>query len=698
MFHEGVYDGLRVEAVAPTRLYEDAFLKAEWQQRGFVDVLSGGDESLFISTLRLSRDRKKWPKLKVRESMTCASTQKNLLEASPELAMPYGLPAIAVHDQQQLSTWVRNGAKGHDVSLGLQSLTPTQVELVRSWEEFFNGSDLKSKLVARYLFEHFFMAHFYLEEKNSNFLKLVRSSTSCSKGIVPLATRRPTDDPVLKKWNYCFYTDPATVVHKNHMPYELSAAKLTWLKKNFFSEKWKIEKLPSYSAQVAANPLKAYLDIPVLARYRFLLENSYYQVMTFIKGPVCNGSLAVNSIQEQFYVFFVSPEKDLMVRSPSFAKLAADETLLPGSFGENPDVKRLGKDYIEIIKNRAAYRKNLAHQLEKNYPDGLDLDFIWDGSWEQNKTNPNPVLTVFRHDDNAKVVRGAVGDIPKTAFLLDYSTFERLVYNLATNFDVYDNVAHQVLSRLYMDILRMDAEDNFLQMLQTSSRQKTKELWYQGLSTRLKLDVLGENAFAPIASRVKLTAGADQKLELIQKILFSHLKPGVRPKQDGINWKRLQDAKIEGHVQTQLRKLASVTQGEKGFPTYFPEVSLLFVKTGESHQIFSILHHREHENVAWIIGEDARRKPAEDTLSIVPGILGAYPNQFLFVEEQNLAEMVEKVLTINTEEQFKEFLKSYGIHRREDRIWHYYDLANAYFTQVDPVEGGVLDLSRYAMD
>ena len=45
-----------------------------------------------------------------------------------------------------------------------------------------------------------------------------------------------------------------------------------------------------------------FADIPVRARYQFLLDDAEYEISTFIKGPVCNGSVAVNSIQEQFFV------------------------------------------------------------------------------------------------------------------------------------------------------------------------------------------------------------------------------------------------------------------------------------------------------------------------------------------------------------------------------------------------------------
>ena len=105
--------------------------------------------------------------------------------------------------------------------------------------------------------------------------------------------------------------------------------------------------------------------------------------------------------------------------------------------------------------------------LRESYYDALDperrgptLDWIWDGDGK----NPNAQLTVFRHFDNATVVRGFVGEIPKTAWVMDYPIFERIYYDLVAGYDVFGNVAHQVATRLYMDHLRMQSENLFLDL------------------------------------------------------------------------------------------------------------------------------------------------------------------------------------------------------------------------------------------
>jgi hypothetical protein len=694
-FHENAYDGLRMSAVPPTRMFEDASSTYAWRQKGFVDVLNGGDDSIFTTVLRFSNAHLDAPKRQVVDSQYCPQNKSDLKvrgEAASEIAMPYGLPPLPLVQQELLADWVAGGARG---SQQLEPLPSKVQKQVKEWESFFNASDSKSKLVARYLYEHLFLAHLYFNEAPRTFFRLVRSSTSCEQGIVPIATRRPNDTPGIDAWFYCLSQDPATVVYKNHIPYLMGNEKLAWLKKNFFERPWTATAFPSFEPSFAGNPLKVYADIPVLARYQFLLENAQYELMTFIKGPVCNGSFAVNSIQEQFYVFFIDPFSDLMVKNPQYARNVADQLILPGNLGSNPDLKTIATGYKSILDHRAISRQVQAQELRSAFPNGFSLSDIWDGEGKNN----NAVLTVFRHDDNAKVVKGARGDLAKTAWILDYSTMERLAYNLVVNFDTFDNVAHQTLTRLYMDVLRMDAEDNFLYFLPPKDRLRVKEQWYQGLATGLKLKLLGENKFADIPNAIPFQEGANPKRELVQKILFRRLNEQVRGPEDTLNWKALRQTANSDVIEKQLRRITSIPVIENAFPKLFPELSFLIIeKEGRIERTYSILHHREHENLSWIMSENSRLSPEQDSLTILPGIMGAYPNQFLVVEEAVLPQMIDQILSIKGKKEYRQLAKDFFVDRYSPKIWDIYDTLNAQLLAEEPVEAGILDLSRYSIE
>ena len=120
----------------------------------------------------------------------------------------------------------------------------------------------------------------------------------------------------------------------------------------------------------------------------------------------------------------------------------------------------------------------------------IDLSLIWDGDGR----NPNAALTVFRHFDSASVVKGLVGEPPKTAWVIGYPLFERIYYLLVAGYDVYGNAGHQLNSRLYMDFLRMEGEFNFLVLLPEEAREPTRDYWYRGAPSSVKEYVYGRKA------------------------------------------------------------------------------------------------------------------------------------------------------------------------------------------------------------
>ncbi len=169
-------------------------------------------------------------------------------------------------------------------------------------------------------------------------------------------------------------------------------------------------------------------------------------------------------------MLFVDPKVggDAMV-----AELLARESSnlrLPAEWGSNSPALI---PWLEFSKLEANYLRAKSEWLERNAVARKDdLSMIWSGDG----SNPNAALTVFRHF-SATVVKGLVGDQPKTAWIIGYPLFERIYYLLVAGYDVYGNAGHQLNSRLYMDFLRMEGEFNFLVLLPEKARRSTAEYW-----------------------------------------------------------------------------------------------------------------------------------------------------------------------------------------------------------------------------
>jgi len=87
--------------------------------------------------------------------------------------------------------------------------------------------------------------------------------------------------------------------------------------------------------------------------------------------------------------------------------------------------------------------------------------------------------------------------------------------------------------------------------------------------------------------------------------------------------------------------------------------------------------------------------PTKDTLTIVNGVAGAYPNVFLQVDESGIPELVAKIEGLRTEADYSALLDRFGIRRTDERFWAVSDRVLADYQNSEVISHGVLDYSRY---
>jgi hypothetical protein len=483
-----------------------------------------------------------------------------------------------------------------------------------------------------------------------------------------------------------------TILHKTHIVYSIGPQRLARWRELFHDSDWNVGTLPSYESEVAANPFVSFAAIPARSRYRFLLDDAEYTIMTFIRGPVCRGQVAVNVIEDRFWVAFLDPEWDLSVTDPTYLPAAAPDLILPAADAGDFEP---GDLWLKGWTNRRRYVRFRDRRYGAADPTGrgMPLQAIWDGEG----TNPNALLTVFRHFDNAQVVRGFVGAVPETAWIIDYPLLERIYYDLVAGFNVFGAVTHQVSTRLYMDYLRMEAEDLFLSFLPKKVREPLRESWYEGLLAHLKLFVSDREPGWERATRVPFET-SDPKGELLLALLARG--NGLWPTSDSINrcpkplCQRRGASPDAVLVEPQLKSIASTTGA---FVRHLPEVSLLRVRNtlGKGDLLYTLIHDRAHSNVAFMFEEEDRLVPERDTLTIVPGHAGSYPNFFFETTPQAMSDFVGDLRGVDGDEDFARLVARWGVRRTSPRFWSTADWVQADFAEKDPLRAGVLDLNRY---
>jgi hypothetical protein len=700
---QSVYQSSRFKAAPLTRLALDAQNTAEWREKGFFSVLEESDTagygSILLNMLALGRARPVAPDvrlpndfpLNIDRKLSCPTEAEfeGYTREQPMGGMPYGMAPMTDQEIGVLSAWVQQGAPPPPAAPPIPQAALEQIE---RWEEFLNGSSLKQRITSRYIYEHWVFAHLYFEDLATGpFFRIVRSSTPPGKLVATIATRRPYDDPRVENFWYRLVPIESTIVHKTHIVYPLGEARMRRLTELFLEMPWEPTRLPEYNADEGSNPFATFAEIPARARYQFLLDDAQYFVMTFIRGPVCRGQVAVSVIEDHFFVAFLDPDIDLSVVDPEFFEQTAGLLSLPGENESDFAIGRLWLKYNLAQRRYLAARKKF---YNKQDPNGLgpSLDFLWDGDGY----NRNAQLTVFRHFDNATVVKGFVGEIPKTAWVLDYPIFERIYYDLVANFDVFGNLGHQVSTRLYMDHLRMQAENIFLAFLPADRREEIRASWYVG-AERDRSYRANKIITMDHATQIRFET-SDVKAELLEMILARDPKisgpPDLLNRCDSPPCDTPKATAIEKPAQRALQRITGVTGS---WVAELPEVTFIRVRSEETPTLdasYTLVHNRAHTNVATMFGEDKRLIPEQDTLTIVRGYLGSYPNLLFEVGVDDIDSFTQTLTSVRNTADFEELVNHWGIRRTSSRFWNTVDWIHEDARQRNPTEAGLFDFGR----
>lgn len=704
-----VYDGARLTRQDPTRLFIDAQTVEQWRDKGFFAVLNepGGaalenlEGSLLFNMLALKKQNPQPTGGRLSDEFTLSLDREtsctrvgdfsSFAEDHPMWGMPYALPNLSDEEYDLLTHWIARGAHGADD----RTVSAEAAAQLRAWEAFLNDDSKKQQLVSRYLYEHLFQAHLHFPgTANREFYMLVRSRTAPGKPIDLVTTVRPFDDPEVERVYYRLRRYPASVVLKNHLVYDLTPARMQRLQYLFLEQDYEVNELPSYEPAIASNPFKAFAAIPPRSRYLFLLDNARFFIDGFIRGPVCRGQIALNVIEDQFWVFFLDPYKSLQPLDPEFLNANASFMRLPAEKG---DTLRILGTWSSLWRAEQRYlaAKGKAFSDFQNVPLSEAVKYVWDGDG----SNRNAALTVFRHFDSASVQYGLIGPSPSTAWILDYPLFERIHYLLVAGFDVFGNSGHQLLTRLYMDFLRIEGESDFLAFLPVPQRQAIHDSWYVGIREdfvdilKLPEGWLGVDSVSGYKT--------DNPQEELYQALQKHLGPLAFASGD---ISRCSESGCNAADNDAVRRVdgAMYRLSKRKTPKVdlLPNVTYFRVRMDPPNEdrTYTLIYNKAYLNVTSMFSDEEKRSLRDyehDTLTVVEWLEGAYPNLFITVHESALDKLVADLIEAETEQQLSALAEKYGIRRTNSAFWTNFDWFQQRMDRDRPVSGGILDLNRY---
>jgi len=503
---------------------------------------------------------------------------------------------------------------------------------------------------------------------------------------------RPYDDPGVETVYYRFRRVDATIAVKDHTVYHMTADKMARYRELFLDNDAVVTRLPAYALPDTANPFKTFAELPALSRYKFMLDDARFFVEGFIKGPVCRGQVALNVINDHFFIAFFDPDRDTISNDSRFLSDVSDLLSIPSEKESN---LRLLTTWLNYAKLQKEYLTAKEKYLIKLNPDnkGNTIDYIWNGD----KQNPNALLTVFRHFDSASVVYGFVGQMPKTGWVMDYPLFERIHYLLVAGFNVFGNVGHQMETRLYMDLLRMEGENSFLSFLPIASRQALWADWYT--DARKEAENYLNEQFRGLERTTEVVYHTDDpKSELFQKIM-EHAGSATEPR-DILN--RCPDnhcvdpsaGPIEQRADRSMRRVAAMHGAQV---QALPDVTFVHVVTDVKIDdlAYTIIRNKALSNNSMMFSEERRRRPEYDTLTVVKGYVGSYPNAFAVMPIDELDVRIDAYLKIKDQLDYYNFAKKNGIQRNSSRFWAESDWHYQNYLKLNPVEAGLFDMYRF---
>ncbi len=704
---KAVYNAKRLHTMNPTRLFVDAKSTDEWREKGFFSVTensagSGYNNSTMVQLLshKMKKPESKGEYRSEAEDLSCSETGEELgayLEKHPNRGMPFGFPPLTETEFTTISGWLYQGGVGPTTSeqQTLEAIPVVDQEKIAMWEAFFNTPNAKYAMTARYLYEHLFLAHISFGTPPNAFYELVRSTTAPGDPIDIIPTVRPYDDPGVDNFFYRFRKIHSTIVHKTHMVFELGDKKLARFNELFIEPEWLL--LPhtvGYEKKMSANPFRSFEQIPPKSRYQFLLDNVHYIIMTFIRGPVCKGQVALNVIHDHFWLLFLDPEYDLSVQNPGFLKLNESYLEMPAGAKNDKELLKsiITREYRKKSAEFANWRQRY-YSMEHLY-DGLGSEAIWAG----NNATDSPMLTVFRHFDSASVHKGALGSLPRTLWVVDYPLLERIYYSLVAGFDVYGTAVHQLATRVYMDELRQEGETYFIDFLPEEVRESLMSEWYGGIDVRqLNHTPSDVNTSFDFST-------SDPKREFVEHLIENVFRTEMNIEVDtnylsaGEKYPELPSEYVT--IDDYIQAFKSVSAPGVSFFSKVADhgANLAYVRVkipNEQDRVISVVINRWHDDVSTLFGEASRLSPEKDSAAFIEGFVGSYPNYFFEVDLEDLPVFLRTLEEYDGKEESVAMLSKFGVNRGDENFWQVYDWFQQKFFESDPLRAGVFDLNRY---
>lgn len=345
-----------------------------------------------------------------------------------------------------------------------------------------------------------------------------------------------------------------------------------------------------------------------------------------------------------------------------------------------------GEQRTEILNRAIARRAEAEGNLAR-------ITDIWAGE----KEGDTPLVVLVRNDDNGFVSKPgvAVGDFPRTSWVLDLPILELMLYNGAViNFDLFDGIAPMLAIREGFGLLRRTAEENFLRFLPADQRQAIYESWYEGELTEMKRErEIDSGPDTTLETGIEFET--DNPKTEFQAMLLEHI--GFTETADPIN--RPQPGDGPDPVTAALISIVEASKQQPDwlpFKTLMPQAVFLRINTADGEPtIYTMSQTRFYLTKAFATSLLQEEDPSRAELMIYPGVQTAYPNFMFDIDAGEAAEFAEALIAVETPEDLTAVVERWGVRRSSPDFWAMIDSVTEYVRRTDPLKAATFDVNRY---
>jgi hypothetical protein len=719
----------REDSIAPTFVWNSPNTLDDWRKMGFFSVTEGGRDSIMSKLLALGHANPVKPNAQFPADIKIDQLErKNHLpnkyeidgyaEQFPKQGMPLAVSGLTDEEHEAIMSWLEDGAP-----IDHEAAEPTAKELaqIQKWEEFLNANDKRSRLVARYFFEHLSLVNFLFEDRDdANSFILVRSTTPSGEDTVPVyqhIANKEVDGEFYYRFQLLELTD---CVKNTRLQLLASDKKLGRFKNIFYEEDWSVDQLPGYTDSERFNPLVAFRAIPARARWRFNLANSWYLRGQISMGPSCHGNVATAAVRDVGWDIFESPETSLYVTDPQYR--AEVDPLLSEMINPSNLLNAFIDRYKYVKQHKEFKTRALARAKEVGYRS--NFNDIWRGEHPDDQ----PLVSFVRHDDNAYVVEGrwVPFEFPKTINVFDLPSAESALYSAVINFDLYGPGIWSIFgAREQFGLTRVDTELNFLRFLPRKVRSSMWKSWYLGelSEERWKMenpDIAPDDTIELSKKRWKMEdpniapddtiptdikySTDDPKREFYERLL-EYMGSRVNAN-DPINRPKAGDD-ADRITKALISIVAASREQEptwRKFKTFLPEAVFLRIdRSGQEPGIYTMTHDRDYATKAFITTSLQDDIPGNAKVAILEGAYTAYPNFMFRINEDEIEKFAASLIDADTQKKFTAIVERWGIRRSSPDFWPVLNSVTAYVERTNPSgapqraggRAGTFDINRY---